>query len=281
MTQFTEGSTPGVAIAYRVLGKDVSGRYPLLMIQGLSGTKEDWQELATTLSNERLIIVMDNRCIGESTIYEEKFTLRDMAADALKVLDACNVQVCHVVGISMGGMITQELALLAPSRFASVTLGCTHHGGPNQLPANPEFRDAFRAQPNLKGKRAIVENLTRFNVTPEWRARHPNEWNRMIDISLACRRPQKGIFRQILAIMSFDVADRISSIKVPVLIIHGDKDDVLDVGNGAMIRDKIPNSQLHIMPGVGHVFWVMEPEHSAKLISGFVRGVEMPPTSHL
>src|SRR6201996_5300774 len=117
-----------------------SGRgEPLLLIQGMSGTHLTWGErFLSRLEPDFDCVVFDNRGIGNSADAAGPFTIADLAADALAVMDAAGLESAHVLGISMGGMTAQELALAAPERLRTLTLGCTYPGGPGSSLADPE-----------------------------------------------------------------------------------------------------------------------------------------------
>ncbi|HEX4427873.1 MAG TPA: alpha/beta hydrolase, partial [Frankiaceae bacterium] len=104
---------------------------PLLLIQGMSGTHLSWGEpFLSRLETDFDCVVFDNRGIGNSGAIDAQFTIADLAADALAVMDAAGLETAHVLGISMGGMTAQELALAHPDRLRTLTLGCTYCGGP-------------------------------------------------------------------------------------------------------------------------------------------------------
>jgi pimeloyl-ACP methyl ester carboxylesterase len=104
---------------------------PLLMIQGMSGTHVAWGEpFLAPLRESFDVIAFDNRGIGLSAPIDGAFTIVEMAEDAAGLMNELGVESAHVVGISMGGMIAQELALAQPDRLRSLTLGCTYCGGP-------------------------------------------------------------------------------------------------------------------------------------------------------
>src|SRR6187431_2496151 len=104
---------------------------PLLLIQGMSGTHVSWGEPFRGLLEDGFdVVAFDNRGIGLSTPIDGPFTIAEMAADTAGLLELLEIESAHVVGISMGGMIAQELALAHPERLRSLTLGCTYCGGP-------------------------------------------------------------------------------------------------------------------------------------------------------
>src|SRR5437660_9670044 len=102
---------------------------PLLLIMGLGATHEYWQRLTPVLSSRFRTILFDNRGVGLSAVPPGPYAMSEMADDAAEVLDAAGVASAHVFGISMGGMIAQELALGYQARVRSLILGCTSPGG--------------------------------------------------------------------------------------------------------------------------------------------------------
>jgi 3-oxoadipate enol-lactonase len=117
-----------------------SGRgEPLLLIQGMSGTHLTWGEpFLSRLEPDFDCVVFDNRGIGNSAEVSAPFTIAELADDALAVMDAAGLETAHVLGISMGGMVAQQVALMAPERLRTLTLGCTYPGGPGSSLIAPE-----------------------------------------------------------------------------------------------------------------------------------------------
>ena len=112
---------------------------PLLLIMGMSGTALSWGEpFLEALRQDFETIVYDHRGIGESSRMEEPFTIVQLAQDAAGLLDALELDTAHVLGISMGGMAAQELALAQPERVRTLTLGCTYCGGEGSSLTSPE-----------------------------------------------------------------------------------------------------------------------------------------------
>src|SRR3954454_4831552 len=115
-----------------------SGEPPLLLIQGLGYTADMWYRIAPGLAAERRVVVFDNRGVGRSSVPDNPWTVEQMADDAIAVLDAAGGGAAHVFGVSMGGLIAQEVALRQPERVLSLVPGCTHACGREAARIDPD-----------------------------------------------------------------------------------------------------------------------------------------------
>src|SRR5215468_8662281 len=132
---------------------------PLLLIMGLGYPSIAWYRTRPVLSREFRTIAFDNRGVGKSEMPPGPYPIPLMASDAVAVLDAAGVESAHVFGISMGGMISQEFALLYPERVRSLILGCTNFGGRQVESATPRVLEVLRARGTMapeEGVRAMA-----------------------------------------------------------------------------------------------------------------------------
>ena len=212
-----------------------------------------------------------DRGIGNSGDVSEPFTIADLARDALAVMDAAGLESAHVLGISMGGMIAQELALKAPERLRTLTLGCTYPGGPGSALIAPEdagpLFEAF-ASGNLD--QAMKAAYT-VNLSPGFRADESN-FEAFATMASALPARQQTVQLQIQAVGGHDTQARLTEITAPTLVIHGTEDRMIPVANGELIASLVPGAKLEILEGVGHLFWWEEPERSAELIRAHALG---------
>ncbi|HET8814429.1 MAG TPA: alpha/beta fold hydrolase [Solirubrobacterales bacterium] len=239
---------------------------PLLLIQGMSGTHLSWGEPLLGLLEESFeVVVFDHRGIGLSAPFDGPLTIAEMAADTAELLDRLEIERAHVVGISMGGMIAQELALAHPGRLRSLTLGCTYCGG-----AGSKLMPEENAQKLLGGMASgsrdeAIRASYEVNLSPAFRA-DEGRYAAFHEMATKVPAARRTIELQAQAIFGHDTSGRIGEIGAPTLIVHGTEDGVLPVANGHLIASLMAEARLEILEGVGHMFWWEQPERSAELI---------------
>lgn len=291
-TQFVNVPS-GATIAYRLFpctGKRTDG-VPLVMVQGLSGVKEDWRSLLPKFTVDRRVLVLDNRGIGESKFSKEAtkkgFTLADLAQDVIDT--AAHVfgrdTPFNLMGISMGGAIVQELTLRAPRLVLRLILGCTSAAFFNRkartgsdskeiIEANLAYgRNSVNTKRPTNAAEAleIVRTNLKFTYTPEFVRDAPHRFDELVRSTLQQRRPLRVIIAQQKAISTYDVSEKISTIKCPTMVVHGDLDVMVPLSKGRFLEKTIPNSTFVLLRGAGHVFWDMDHGESAVRIRNFLR----------
>jgi len=238
---------------------------PLLLIQGMSATHRAWgRPFLDALQGSFETIVFDNRGMGLSGRAELPFAIADMAADTAALLDALGIETAHVVGISMGGMIAQELALAHPERIRTLTLGATYCGGPEGTLMAPEDLQMLGAAVASGERDRVHRAMWEINLSPGFRG----EESRYADFTAMAEElpaPQPVILQQMQACAAHDTSERLAQISVPTLVVHGDADRLLAYSNGRQIAALIP-ARLATLEGVGHMFWWEQPRRSAELI---------------
>jgi pimeloyl-ACP methyl ester carboxylesterase len=254
---------PGRELHYERAG---SGE-PLLLIQGMSGTHLAWgRPFSSLLERDFEVISFDNRGIGLSSPATEPFSIAEMAADTAALLEALEIESAHVLGISMGGMIAQELALAAPAKLRSLTIGCSYCGGEgSQLMDPADFQGLVEAMGSGDPQRVFAA-MYELNLSPGFRA-DESRYADFLAMAAALPSPRETIGLQVQAIMAHDTSARLAGISIPTLVVHGTVDRVLGYPNGPLIASLIPGARLETYEDVGHMFWWEQPERSAELIS--------------
>jgi 3-oxoadipate enol-lactonase len=239
---------------------------PLLLIQGMSGTHVAWGEPFLALLRKSFdVVTFDNRGIGLSSPIEGGFTIAEMAEDTAALLEQLGLESAHVVGISMGGMIAQELALAHPALLRSLTLGCTYCGGPGSQLMPQENVEKLAAGMMSGDRDKAIRASWEVNLSPAFRAEESG-YATFHEMATSVPAAKRTIELQAQAIFGHDTSGRLGEISTPTLIIHGTEDGVLPYPNGELIASLMPAARLETLEGVGHMFWWEQPERSAELI---------------
>jgi 3-oxoadipate enol-lactonase len=239
---------------------------PLLLIMGMSGTALHWGEpFLELLRRDFEVIAYDHRGVGASTPLEGPITIAQLAQDASGLLSALRLESAHVLGISMGGMIAQELALGHPDQVTTLTLGCTYCGGPDCAQTSPEVLERL-AEAMMSGDRErALRTGWEINVS---RAKAGDREAYADFLAIAARRAVAVpvVMAQLQACVAHDASARLGELTMPTLVVHGTEDQLLPVENGRQMASLIPGSKLEIFDGVGHMFLWERPEHAAGLL---------------
>ena len=269
MTQY---KINGIEIEVETRGPEQAPAF--LLIRGLSTQLIHWPEgfLDRFVAAGYRVVIFDNRDVGKSTKFEAAgmpslpdllggsaepaYSVADMAADAVGVLDALGIAKAHVAGISLGGMIAQHLAFSHADRFHSVTSIMSSSGAPGLPSGTPEALAALTSQPsdpkdregviahNMKTQRVI--GSPGFPATePELRSYFERGYDR-------CYCPQ-GSARQMAAVFyDTDRADRLAEIRIPFFVIHGAADPLIPLACGEDTAKRVAHARMEIIAGMGH-----------------------------
>ena len=240
---------------------------PLLLVQGMTGHSLHWgEELLCALERHFELVLYDHRGVGRSAPYESPFSIADLGADAAALLAALDIDRAHVLGISMGGMVAQELALADPDRVLTLTLGATYCGGPgSQFTDDRVVNDLAMAILSGDADRKVRAGWE-FNVSQAFASADGN-FERFAEIALAYPVPLPMVMAQVQAILAHDTSGRLGDIAAPTLVVHGTADQMLVAANGELVADLIPNARLELLDGVGHLFFWEQPQRVAQLVA--------------
>jgi 3-oxoadipate enol-lactonase len=239
---------------------------PLVLIHGLGYARWGWEPVADLLAERFEVVLLDNRGIGGSDAPQGPYTVAEMAADVLGVLDETGVEKSHVVGTSLGGMIAQELTLGWPHRVEKLVLVCTTPGGPNAASMPAATVRLIAAAPALEplvALRRFVENA----LAPD----PPAEMvERILAHRLATAQAPAAWAAQAAAGASFDAWDRVPRIEQPTLVVHGTADVVVDPANAALLAERIPDARVELFEGCGHLLFWEQPARFVDVVGEFL-----------
>lgn len=242
---------------------------PLLLIMGYRGSGFMWgEELLDLLASTFQVITFDNRGTGLSDKPDMAYTIATMADDAAGLLTHLGLRRAHVFGVSMGGMVAQELALRHPRQIKRLMLGCTSCGGPQATLAAPEVFLQFLAPPGVP-RDAAVRRQWPVLFSPGFVATQQPFLERLTARALAYPTPCHTAYRQMLAMQRFTTYGRLGQIAASTLVITGDKDLLVPPANALLLAEKIPSASLHILADAGHGFFWESPRAVDALLRDF------------
>jgi 3-oxoadipate enol-lactonase len=237
----------------------------LLLVPGIPAIASDWEPLAERLAASRRVIAYDNRGSGASTVTPGPYTTAGLAADAIGLLDALGIERADVFGMSLGGMIAQELALGWPERVNRLVLGCTHCGLDHAKPPTRAAGQAFAMQTDDWGERMAALAPFAFSSEPDEQLLAGFIGKKAADV-----QDPVGYQGQIDAALSHDAYDRLPAITAPTLILTGDDDHVIPGASSTVLHERIPGSRLEVMSRAGHLFFLERPDESVALLEEFL-----------
>lgn len=246
----THADSGGVRIHYQ----DTGAGPPLVLLAGwtVSGLVWPARWLARLQDGHRVLRV-DNRGTGHSDTPVEAFTVADMAADVLAALDHAGVERTSVLGWSMGGIVAQEVAMLAPDRVDALVLANSWSPG-----------GEVRADAIVLGTGSVWTLLA-------GEAHRQAAELRDLDAAYAANPPtMEGIVHQFQALQSWTAAPREHAPSQRTLVLHGAVDRLIPVDNGRALAKLLPGAEYVELDDVGHMFAWEQPDHTAQLITDFL-----------
>jgi pimeloyl-ACP methyl ester carboxylesterase len=264
----------GIEICYDVFGD--THAEPLVLIMGLAGQMVLWDDAfcAQLAARGFRVIRFDNRDSGKSSMLPGKrltwwealkalvfhippaasYTLHDMASDTVALMDFLGIRAAHIVGVSMGGMIAQEIAISFPERVRSLISMSSTTGNPD-LPQPSPKTVALLSEPQPKDREEFIERFKRM-----WKVLRAGDFpeDEALDRSRAELVFDRGVHpvgvdRQIRAVLaSGSRKERLKAVNAPTLVIHGTADPLVDPKAGEDTAASIPGAKLMLVDGMGH-----------------------------
>ena len=259
----------GINIYYEVHGKGI----PLIMTQGFAGNHKAWFFQTPVFKKYYKVIIFDSRGIGNSGTSDETYTIRTMAEDIIGLMDYLSIGNANILGLSLGGLVAQEIAISYPERVRKLVLGSTYAG-----------RDVKNVHPELMDNLGIREGSTDIDISIiDFRklinfmvsASFNKRLFRMVFVPLSKYGLRsvdpEGYLRQMESVTGYDNLDRLQLIKAPTLVITGSEDRIISPDVSDLIASKIPNAVLVKVKGGSHAFFMEMRGRFNKEVLDFLR----------
>ncbi|MEW6186527.1 MAG: alpha/beta hydrolase [Thermodesulfobacteriota bacterium] len=255
--------------SHTVFYDDLGAGHPLLFLTGLGATRFSWWKQIEPFTARYRVINMDNRDAGDSALATGPYTVGDMAEDVAGVIQNLKLSSTYVVGISLGGAITTELAIRHPELVSKIVLVSTGAGGQSSVQPQPEYMALF-----VRDEAEDLEARTRRVYTAiagkGYMDNHPEDLNQVVKHQKAKPMSTESYQRQFGAVLTYDTSSRLDKISAPTLVIHGDYDPLIPYGNGQYLADHIKGARLSTFPGVGHLPHIEATEQFNRVVIEFL-----------
>jgi 3-oxoadipate enol-lactonase len=262
----TDGPSP--RIHYEIRGREDA---PILvMLRGLGRSRRHWGGVSELLELDFRLLLVDNRGVGKSDVVRAPYTTAEMAADVVRVLDHAEVPRAHVFGMSLGGMIAQELAIEHPGRVDRLVLGCTTPGGKEALRGRLTVFVSL-ASARLGDAAASVAMEARFLLSGGFRERRPEVLDQWVAIAAEEPVARATMALQLLAAARHDASQRLHRITAPTLIVSSDRDDLIPPENSRLLARAVAGAEIAWVAGAAHDFATERPDETARLLRRFLR----------
>jgi 3-oxoadipate enol-lactonase len=257
---------------------------PLLLIMGLAADSTAWMFQVPDFAQHYRTIVFDNRGVGRTSKPAGPYTIHEMADDAAALLDVLDVRRAHVVGVSMGGMIAQELALRHPARVRSLVLACTYPEPDAEIERNRRFSlEQFGGTVTAEGEMQVdlkainpmdfLQHLLPAVFNQEFIAKELPKLIQVFSGALQYGFSMEAILGQVAAVMNHKATERLHQIAVPTLVITGDADRLIPPANSDILAKHIPGAKLVRIAGGSHGFNFETPEVFNRAVLEFLASV--------
>ena len=259
----------GLRIAYELRGTLRWRRPWLVLIQGLGWDRSGWQPVLRKLRRRFRLVLVDNRASGRSDAPAASFGVADMTADVVAVLDDAGIRRAHVMGVSLGGMVAQELAIDYPGRVDALVLVSTTPGWPFAYPM-PAVSVQLMATAGGMTREVTLRRQVENALSARSIQRHPELAGRLVELQRS-RPAAPGVWAA-QAAAGARYAGRLRQVRIRARtpVLQGAADTVVDPRNGKLLAGRIPAAQLVIFPELGHLLCWEDPDGFAGTVASFL-----------
>jgi 3-oxoadipate enol-lactonase len=254
-------SANGIRLYYQTAGEGP----PLLLLHGLGSASDDWQLQIPIFAGQFRVVAMDLRGHGHSDKPRGPYSMRDFASDAVVLLDGLAIPRAHVLGLSLGGMVAQQLALDYPHRVSSLILVNTF---PRFDPWEPRLlrRIVQRVINFGEGGMEAVAEAVAASLFPRPTQRPLYEET----VKRFARNDRGGYQASVQAILRFNVESRLREVRCPTLIVAGDRDRTVSWRQKVSIARRVAEARLAVIHDSGHASPLDQPAHFNRVVLEFL-----------
>ncbi len=241
---------------------------PLVLIHGAQSDRSVFEPLMPALTGGFQVLRFDQRGSGQSSKPDHPYSIAMLADDTAALMEQVGFARAHVFGVSMGGMIAQELALGHPERVRTLTIGCSTAGGPRAIALEETALGAYSTDelPAAERARALAETI----FTQPFLDAHPEVVEGLTKAREAAPIDVAAFSRRMDAARAHDTFDRLSQIRCPTLVITGKDDAIIAWENSRLIAEQLSDARLVVLEPAGHGFWIEQPERSIEALLHFL-----------
>jgi len=242
---------------------------PLVMVQGLATDHFGWMLQVPEFSKHYRVITFDNRDAGQSKRADAPYEVADMARDALALADHLELDTFHLLGMSMGGAIAQEVTLIAPEQLRTLTLVVTFGGGGSWAAERSRLWSKIRG---LLDHETHLDWLLLFGMSEQFYAAPERvAYSKQLMRANPHPQPVDAFQRQVEASGRHETRDRLATISIPTHVIGAEHDTLVPVWKSKEIAELIPNADYSVMPAAPHALNMERAEEFNELVLGWLR----------
>jgi 3-oxoadipate enol-lactonase len=262
-----------IEIYYEIHGP--SDAPALVLIGGWASYRWIWFRQIPTFEKKYRCVVFDNRGAGKSSKPDYPYTIEMMSADTVGLMNVLNIETAHILGISMGGLIAQQIAISYPEKVRSLILSSTHFGGTNYIPMDDKTMALLIALPTETiSVEQAREMRYRATFSPEFLRENRSIIEQIDEWAEKLPTPLFAQVHQSSATSEFSSELELKKITAPTLILHGNNDCAVPTKNGELLAKHIPNSKLKIIKDAAHFVIIEKYEEFNDEVMNFIDEIE-------
>lgn len=241
---------------------------PLLCVHGLAVNTLGWALQVNDFAARHRMVFFDNRDVGQSSMADAPYQLGDMAADALALADRLGLGSFHLLGISMGGAIAQEIALAAPDRIRTLSLAVTFSRGGAW---GRKLGEVWGARRQKITREEHIDELMLLTLSHEYfENAEAVAYIRQMMLADPHPQPPDAFARQLAASSNHDTRDRLSSLSMPTHVIGAEHDILVPVWESERLAELIPDAKLSVLESAPHGVNLERAEDFNPLVLDFI-----------